>query len=183
MANGLVVVRADLPAALHHEVVKLNVLEITDLVEGICGGPWVNCPANHMFRVKRVGLRFFAFDFLSLLLSLLFALNALGFFVLLCQPVSVFLFKAVLFKLGIPGNYLAVVLPCPGLLHALCGIFYCEGNIPYMCVDHGLSEEVPVSAFKGWAYCPGGVFDNMWHLLDKQLAKMKISAVRGKDFV
>lgn len=122
LADRLVIVHSRLPAAPYCEVIELDVLEVSNLADGICGWSWINCSTDSVLGVEHIGPGFFAFGLLLLFFSFLLGLSLVGIFLILCQPVLVFLFEAVLLDLSVPHYYLAVIFLGPSFLNG-------EGNV------------------------------------------------------
>ena len=102
-----------------------------------------------------------------LFLGLPLLLVPAGIFFLLSQPVPVFLFLPVLFKLGVPGSNFEVVYTGPSVIHVLCSLFQSEWVVPHVGLDHGLPAEVPFSMFEIGTYCPGWALNDAQHLLSE----------------
>src|SRR6266702_1147259 len=127
MADRLAGVETGLSATSQREVVKLNILQGIDLVEGIQGRPWLNPFVDATVWVEGVQLWLFLFSLPALLFCFFFKLSTLNVLLLLGYSVPFFLVYSVLLKLGIPSDYSAIVFSSPGFFHSLGSLFCGQG--------------------------------------------------------
>ena len=87
LADRLPGIRAGFPATSGCEIVKFDVLQVVDLVDGIGGWPGFDPVGDITVCVVGIQLRLFPLSFFALLLSLSLSLCPLDVFLLLGQPV------------------------------------------------------------------------------------------------
>src|SRR6266702_4733434 len=133
VADRLAGVETGLSATSQREVVKLNILQGIDLVEGIRGRPWLNPFVDATVWVEGVQLRLFLFGLPALLFCFFFKLSTLNVLLLLGYSVPFFLVCSVLLELGIPSDYSAMVFSGPVFLHSLV-ILFCGQALNHLLI-------------------------------------------------
>src|SRR6266702_4654535 len=166
MANGFAGISPCCLATSCREVVKLDIFEAADFVEGVLRWPRLDPVRDTAIWVEDIHLGLLFVGLLALLFGFLLALGTLGSLLLLRQPVLFFLFSLVMLELSIPSSNFATVLSRPGLLHLLGGLFFSEGVDPLVAIYHRLPQEIPFFTFKAWADCLSRVFNDARHVLD-----------------
>ncbi|KAH9017185.1 hypothetical protein EDB85DRAFT_1897778 [Lactarius pseudohatsudake] len=164
LADGLVGVGRSISASSDGEVVQFDVLQIVDFVQGVLCWVRFDPVADALALNEGANFGSFLFCFFVLQFILLIVQGLLGVFLLLCQPVLLFLFDSVLLELLVPGSSLVIVLSGPGFSQALSGTFFGEGVYAW---------EIPFVALKVRALRSGWVFEYAGHLPgvgEKQIA-------------